>query len=130
MLIEGNLRCNKLRDYLKKTGSPKSVVLSEDGSGIVKKIVYDARTNQLVGLVLPLNETNGMPVSFSFEAKTAADIETYVKLPQSHLVYIICAQPLKRDIPPFILGLFGTDNKFKADQVVKRWNYTISELKK
>lgn len=103
--------------------------MSEDGSGVIKKIVYDARSNQLVGLVLPFNETNGMPKLFSFEAKTAADIEKYVQLPQSHLVYIICAQPIKRNVAPFILQIFGTDNKFNSDNVMKRWNHTVSELK-
>lgn len=128
MIIEGELRCQKLVKYLKKTNSPKSVFLSEDGSGIVKKIVYDSRSNQLVGLVLPLNESNGMPKLFSFEAKSAADIEEYIKLPKSYLVYMICAQPLKRNVPPFILQIYGTDNKFDTDSVLKRWRHTISEL--
>lgn len=114
---------------MEKTNSPKSVFLSEDGSGVIKKNFYDARSNQLVGLVLPFNETNGMPKLFSFEAKTAADIEKYVQLPQSHLVYIICAQPIKRNVAPFILQIFGTDNKFNSDNVMKRWNHTVSELK-
>lgn len=127
-IIEGDLRCHKLRDYLERSNSPLSVFLSEDGSGIVKKIVYDTKTNQLVGLVLPFNETNGMPKLFSFEAKSAEDIQKYVQLPQSHLVYIICAQPLKENVPPFILQIFGTDNKFKSEDVLKRWSYTVSEL--
>lgn len=130
LIIEGELRCKKLVDYLNKTESPKSIFISEDGSGIVKNIVYDRRSNQLVGLVLPFNEKTGMPIRFSFQAKTAADIKNYVKLSQSHLVYIICAQPLKRNVPPFILQIYGTDNKFKADDVLKRWDYTVSELKK
>lgn len=129
-IIEGELRGTKLLSYLEKTKSPKSVVLSEDGSGVVKKIVYDGKSDQLVGLVLPLNETNGMPKLFTFEAKTSADMEKYVQLPQSHLVYIVCAQPLKKNVPPIIIQIYGTDNKFKSDDVLKRWSYTISELKK
>lgn len=131
MILEGELRCAKLLTYLEQTGSPKCVFLSEDASGIVKKIVYDERTNQLVGLVLPFNETNGMPIPFSFKAKSAADIEKYVKLQQSHLVYVVCAQPLKSPtVPPFILQIYGTDNTFKSNQVLKRWDYTVSELNK
>lgn len=96
----------------------------------MQKIVYDAHYNQLVGLVLPFNDVNGMPKMFCFEAKSADDIERYMQLPQSSLVYIIVAQPLKIGAPPFILQIYGTDNTFDTDSVLKRWAYTESELNK
>lgn len=130
MIVEGELRSRKLLDYLEKTKSPKSIFLSEDGSGIVQNIVFDRRSNQLVGLVLPLNDQTGMPELFSYEAKSAEEIEQYCKLQKSHLVYIVCAQPLKKGVPPFILQIFGTNNKFKSEHVLKRWKYTIAELQK
>lgn len=90
--MEGELRSKQLAEYLEEIKSPKYVFLSEDASGIVQKVMYDCYSNQLVGLVLPFNSVNGMPKMFSFEAKTAEDIENYLKLPQSTLVYIVAAQ--------------------------------------
>lgn len=40
------------------------------------------------------------------------------------------AQPLKENIPPFILQIFGTDNKFTGKNVTKRWKYIRKELEK
>lgn len=67
---------------------------------------------------------------FTFEAKSAEDIERYMQLPQSTLVYIIVAQPLKLGVPPFILQIYGTNNRFDSDSVLKRWTHIESQLKK
>lgn len=129
-IIEGQLRCDELKEHLDRTNSSKVVFLSEDGSGIVRRIVYDGKTNQLIGLVLPFNESNGIPKFFSFVANSREDIENYMKLPQSKHVYIVIAQPLDGRGVPFILQLFGSDNKFTAADVQKRWQYTEKELQK
>lgn len=129
-LIEGKLRCSELVAHLERTNSPKSVFLSEDATGIVQKVIYDARSNQLIGLVLPLNDLNGMPKMFSFGAQSAEQIEKYMQLPQCTLVYLIVAQSLKVGVPPFILQIFGSSNKFETVDVLKRWTNTIAELEK
>lgn len=129
-IIEGELRCKQLNTYLENIKSPKYVFLSEDASGIVQKVTYDVFSNQLVGLVLPFNTSNGIPKMFSFEAKSAEDIQKYLKLSQSSLVYIIVATPLKFGAASFILQIFGTDNKFQTSEVLSRWAYTKMELNK
>lgn len=129
-IIEGDLRCEQLVKHLEQTNSQKKVFLSEDGSGIVKKIVYDSRTNQLIGLVLPFNTTNGMPMPFTFQAQSPETIKRYMEMPQSTLVYIVVAQPLEENGIPFILQIFGTNNTFETDDVLKRWKHTELELKK
>lgn len=116
--------------YLEKTGSPRTVFLAEDGSGIVKKVTYDSHSNQLVGLVLPINANNGMPISYSYKANSAEEIKKHLEQPQSTHVYIVIAQPLKAGVPPFILQIYGTDNKFKKEDVLRRWMFTIDELKR
>lgn len=129
-LIEGELRCRELAEYLSKINAPKTVFLSEDGSGITKNVVYDTKTQQLVGLVLPLSIENGMPKSYSFIAKSQETIENLMMKDKSSLTYIIAAHPLKKNAPPFILQIYGTDNKFKTNDVLKRWAYVKSELKR
>lgn len=57
---EGELRCQELKDYLTRINAPSTVFICEDASGVIKKVVYDPRSNQLIGLVLPINQY-GMP---------------------------------------------------------------------
>lgn len=38
------------------------------------------------------------------------------------------AQPIKANIPPFCLCIFGTDNKFDASDVMRRWDFVVTEL--
>lgn len=129
-IIEGELRCQELAVYLDKIGALKIVWMSEDGSGVITKICYDSTTNQMVGLVLPVNSETGMPIPFSYTPKSLKDIEAYSKLEKSTLVYIVMAQPLKIDAPPFILQIFGVNNKFTTHNVKCRWEYTKNELAK
>lgn len=127
---EGELRCKQLKEHLMRTKSPNAVFLSEDASGIVKKIVYDQVSDQLVGLVLPFDEKTGMPIRLSFKADTIEKFKEYIELAKANYVYAIVAQPLGPNATPFILQLYGTDNKFDAVSVIKRWKFTEQELKK
>lgn len=129
-IVEGGLRCSELASFLDKVGAPRVVWLAEDGSGIVSKVSYDSSTNQLVGLVLPFHSETGIPIPFTYKPKSVRDLEEFLKHPKSTHVYIIMAQPIKANTPPFILEIFGTDNKFQAITVVRRWNHTIRELEK
>lgn len=65
-LVEGRLRCQELSEYLEKLKAVKSVWISEDATGIVSKITYDPKTNQLVGILLPSNN-RGCPIPFRLE---------------------------------------------------------------
>lgn len=124
-IAEGVLRCKELVTHLEQSNYPKSVFLSEDASGVVQRAVFESRTNQLVGLVLPLSKESGMPQLFSFNASSAEEIKRCVDSNQlSKLVYIVVAQPLQKNALPFILQIFGTTNQFKASDVHKRWQFT------
>lgn len=48
---------------------------------------------------------------------------------KSSLVYVVTAQPLNC-VPPFILQVYGTNNKFTAQNVHLRWQHTINELER
>lgn len=129
-LIEGKLRCSELKAYLEKIRAPPCVWLSEDGSGIIQKAAYDVKSNQLVGLVLPIDKCTGIPIHSTYTAKSLSDIEKHMKNRLSSLVYVIIAQPVRAKAPPFVLELFGTDNKFTATDVKNRWIHNVNELKK
>lgn len=62
-VVEGKLRCEELYRYLDNLNAVKTVWLSEDATAIVSKATYDPITNQIVGIVLPLNHY-GSPIPF------------------------------------------------------------------
>lgn len=127
-MVEGELRCDQLKSYLYERNLPSTVWISEDATRITGKIQYDPSTNQLVGLVLPLNE-HGMPISYSFMARSAKEIEHYFSEGKTaSLVYAIMAQPIAEHSGPFCLSLFGTDNRFTSQEVTKRWKFILKEL--
>lgn len=122
-IIEGELRCEQLKKYCEALNVDKDVWISEDGSGIVSSIHYDSVSNQLVGFVLPSNSETGSPIPFSFGAENAAEIIKHMSdsnLRKSSLVYLVMAQPLSEKVPPFILQIYGTDNRFSKEDVAKR----------
>lgn len=127
-IVEGELRCKELAQYLDQINATKKVWLNEDGSGIVAQVTYDPSSNQLVGLVLP-KDKNGMPIPFSFTPNSMSQINEQMKHnARSTLVYLILAQPMKDNAAPFILQIFGTDNKFKSSDVLLRWQHTRDQL--
>lgn len=80
----------------------------------------DQTQDQLVGMVLSLDK-NGCDEQ---------EIQKYMAHDRSTIIYVIMAIPLKQAISPFILQMFGSDNKFKTIDVIHRWNHTVEQLKR
>lgn len=122
------MRCKELKKYLESLKLPMYVWLSEDATRITSKIEFDPKTNQMVGIVLPIEECNGMPIPFTYLARNPEEIRKNMQKNKSNNAYVVMAQPLVENIPPFMIQLFGTDNKFRAKDVILRWRHTIQEL--
>lgn len=129
-ITEGVLRSEELLNFLNERKLEKAVTLSEDATRIVGQVQYNVKTNQITGFVLPINNKNGMPVPFSYPARSADEIMEYFDREHSvsPLVNAIMAQPIGNG-PPFCLMIYGSDNKFTSDDVCKRWKFIINELK-
>lgn len=128
--VEGAIRAEELAEYLTRMECPKHVWISEDTTVISSKVTYDPKTNQLVGLVLPINQATGCPKAFTYVALDAECIKEHLIQAQSTVVYVVMAQPVDEKVPPFVLQLFGSDNKFGSIDVLKRWEHTRKELEK
>lgn len=130
------MRTEELLNYLSKLNLPKIVSLSEDATRIFGRVQYNAKTNEIVGFVLSI-DNNGMPITGSYPARTAAEIEGYFydvntgkeKQPANY-INVIMAQTLTRGIPPFCLMLYCTDNKYTSLDVGKRWSYISNVLER
>ncbi|KAK3926556.1 Inulosucrase [Frankliniella fusca] len=130
VIKEGEFRFAQLREYLDSRNEPRKVTLSEDGTNINGKIVYNSATNEVSGFVLPL-DSNGVPIVGSFPATDAEVMASYFKHNEaSKTAYIYMAQPVSGKSPPFCLAIFGTDNKFTASSILTRWPWIISEAAK
>lgn len=129
-IIEGELRCKELKHFLESIQAEKCVWLSEDASGIVAKIEHDPQTDQMIGLVLPISTETGLPIPFTFMAQNEEEIRENMPKVKSTLVYMVMAQPLMQNAPPFPLQIFGTNNKFRSQDVLRRWNETVEALKR
>lgn len=129
-MIEGVLRCEELAIYLKERNLPLAVSLSEDATRITGRIQYDRKTNQLVGFVQPINQTNGLPISFSYKARNYEEIIQHFSsgISVSSFVNVIMAQPLS-NAPAFCLLLYGTDSKYTSVDVLNRWKTTTNKLR-
>lgn len=134
---EGVLRTDELAKYLQDLNLPRIVLLSEDATRIVNRIQYDKGTNKLVGFVLPIQDSNGMPFTGRNDASSAAaiercffDVKTGGEKKRSSNVNVVMAQPLARGIPAFCLLIFGTDSMYNSEDIRKRWNFIVDELRK
>lgn len=131
MIIEGELRCEELLLYLRERDQPMWVILSEDATRVENRIQYDSRSNQIIGFVLPTNKEIGMPIPFTYKARSASEMIQHFSndLPIAHYVNTVMAQPIG-NAPPFCLIVFGCDNRHTADEVARRWKYISNELEK
>lgn len=129
-IVEGTPRFVGLAKYLTERNAGSDIWICEDGSGLVPKIIYDPTNDQLIGMTLEIDDDTGCPKRFEFTTRDEEEIKKYCKMTKSTHIYLILAIPLKEGIPPYVLQLFGTDNRFTARNVLKRWQHIIKELKK
>lgn len=64
-VIEGELRCKELVEFLNEHKTKKVVWLSEDATAIIPTCKYDPATNQIVGVLLP-KIRNGCPIPLRY----------------------------------------------------------------
>lgn len=131
-IIEGALRCTELLAYMKASNLPLYVSLSEDATNITGMVEYCTEFNQIVGLILPLREENAMPVPSSYAATSAAAIEVIMSdrnIPIANMLNVVMAQPFVSNTPAFCLLVYGGNGKFTRENVAKRWEYIVNELR-
>lgn len=130
-ITEGILRTDELWCYLNKRNLPLMVSLSEDATRINGRIQYDSQTNQVLGFPLPISEHNGMPIPFTYRARSASEIERHFanNNQEAQFINVIMAQPISDvKVPAFCLLLFSSNNKYTSAHVYKRWEYMTHQL--
>jgi hypothetical protein len=76
----GKVYVKEFKKFMSERGITENVVvISEDGTGIIKKVCYDPETNQLVGLLPDFDATVGLPITKNFEASTPSKVIEFLK---------------------------------------------------
>jgi hypothetical protein len=119
---EAEFRFNALHEH-QKSLDYQIAVCSEDCTGVIKKIKYNASTNIFSGFSVPLK--NGLPVARHFQTDSFDQLRNWFETQdKSSYLNIHMVQPLFASNPyssPFLLAAYGLSNKFKAIDVLHRW---------
>lgn len=75
----GKLYVDELHNYLHSNNMIKAGVISEDSTRLQKRVEYDRKTNQLIGLVAPLDPRTGLPFEDFFDANSAFKIMNFME---------------------------------------------------
>lgn len=121
----------QLKEYLCDNGYPLNVCWSEDATRITGGVEYKSLTDQLSGLVAPLDETNGLPITGLFDCVSPQKvIENIKKYPVGRNVQLAMVQPLAISAAPFCVLYYCTDNRFDKASVQSKWDHVTKEFVK
>ena len=83
-------------------------------------IDYDAQSNSFIGFSSPL--VNGLPQSKFFQTENFNELKKWFnELHKSKFINLYMVKSLALSAPLFMLSAFGSNNKFTAIDIVKRW---------
>jgi hypothetical protein len=104
-------------------------VCSEDSTGVIKKVSYNAATNTFGGFATPLE--NGIPKSEYFKTDSFDVLkEWFENKNKSNYLNVHMMQPLiesKPFISPFLLAAYGISNTFTAMDILNRWMWIFEK---
>jgi len=128
---EGYVALRELKVFLEKKNLPNHVIISEDQTALVTRIRYWLSTNQIVGTVLNTDRNTGFPMPNQNVVNSVGDIENIFKNGiEAKNAYVYMAQPLAPEAPAFCISIFGSDNTFSHEDVMKRWKFLKEEANK
>ena len=124
---EGEYRFDDLVVHLESYSADKVVAIAEDATRVIARADYDHETDRVVGFVLPCNDA-GLPLSDTFLATSLGAIEKmFVTNELAKYAYAYVAQPVSLNVPAFCIACIGSNNCFKAEDVLQRWKYIYSQ---
>lgn len=130
-MLESELQIEYLYKYLSQRNLKFIVWMSEDQTKIVEQVVYDRKSNRLLGFVTKLGN-NGLPEEKSFLATSAKAIKRHFDNGiRAAYVNVVMAQPLSGNATTaFCIAAYGSSNKFTSIDVQHRWKHLESECLK
>ncbi|CAF2740457.1 unnamed protein product [Rotaria sp. Silwood2] len=133
-LSECEFRFDSLKDHLVFVDS-NHVFVSEDSTSVISSVSYDSKTDCFIGFSPQL--VNGLPSVDQFQTNSYTELQQWFEdFDKSTLINAHLIEPLIRNTSslvhsrPFILSAYGTNNKYTAIDVLRKWMYLYHECKK
>ncbi|CAF3629800.1 unnamed protein product [Rotaria sp. Silwood1] len=121
-IVESEFRYDALSD-LQISNNYQLAVCSEDCTGVIQKVVYDASTNTFIGFSTSLD--HGVPVPQFFQTDSYDQLkEWFENEEKSNLLNVHMLELLtisKSSSTSFLLGAYGITSKFNSIDVLRRW---------
>lgn len=133
IVLNGFLQITEFKEHLRTSGctctEPK-IWISTDATAIKTAIEIDTKKNQVVGLVAPFSKETGLPQQNVFPAHRASEVSNFIgNFPMADNVYTVIATPMCNHARPYMIMTYGSDNRFPAENVKKRYvNYNLTRL--
>ncbi|CAF1513898.1 unnamed protein product, partial [Adineta steineri] len=117
--MEGKFRFQLLQDYV-ESNKCNYVFVAEDATSSISRIDYDATLNSFIGFSAPL--VNGVPQSNFFQTENFEQLELWFNdIDKAKFINLYMLKSLTLSAPPFILSAYGSNNKAKAIEILRRW---------
>ena len=103
------------------------VYASEDCTGVISKVCYDVETDSFIGFCPTLN--NGLPIIRQYQTNDFFELEDWFEsVERSTLMNIYSIQHITaKEVPPFLLSSFGTNNKIGSISLLHRWLFIYQQ---
>lgn len=127
---EGYFRFAEIKKQMEERGEPMFVVCSEDDTKVSERPRYDALSDEIIGLQLPLND-EGIPIRHSFKFTTLSEAQHYLST-NSLATYakLMTIRSLGPNAIAYQLVIYGTRGSDKAPDVHARWEFVRREFGK
>lgn len=127
---QGALKIESCITYLRKCDYGVDIFLSEDMTKVKPRRRYCSYDDSIVGLVMPLDPDNGMPLLDVFKfisiENSMALIEKY-KI--AEYINVLMVQPIKPNSSPYCALIYGADSSYSFQLPMTRWLFLQSVFK-
>lgn len=126
---ETAIEISKIAEALLQKGH-KEIFVAEDATRVKASITYDKNLDECVGFVLPL-DNNGLPKQNVFKCNSPYIVKKYFeKYRKAKFINAIVMTPLYENSKSKPICVYSTDNSYKFEYVMKRYDYLIREFAK
>ena len=124
-MIECEFRFNLLKEY-SRSANCNYIFVAEDATRSISCVDYDASSDTFIGFSSPL--VNGLPQLNFFRTNNFDVLKEWCdEADISKFINLYMAKSLTTSAPPIILSAYGSNNKFEAIDVIKRWLFIYNQ---
>ncbi|CAF1179965.1 unnamed protein product [Rotaria sordida] len=124
-IIEFQFQFQLLKEY-SRSNNCNYVFSSEDCISSICRIDYDSQLNSFIGFSSPLIDE--MPQPNFFQTENFNNLKMWFSnFNRSKFINIRMVQSIVPSASPLIFSVYGSDNKFIATDILRRWLYIYNQ---